>query len=70
MVLVVPVNVWQSVSFRKKKQFLSVLRPTYQNPGESMKTKDKRKARKRSSLAVKNRKSRVFTVGGEEGGTR
>ena len=63
MVLIVPVNVWQCV-FQKNTRLpiLLVPKPTpYQNPGERRETKGK-PARKRSSLAVENRKSKASVI--------
>ena len=62
MVLIVPVNVWQSVSFRKYKATYSVGSKT--NVSKSRRKKEgERKARKRScSLAVENRKSRASVI--------
>ena len=62
MVLIVPVSVWQSVFFFRKIQ--GNLFHWFQNQRIKIQEKkeDKRKARKRSSLAVENRKSRASVI--------
>ena len=59
MVLIVPVSVWQSVFSEKYKATYSIGSKTNVSKIQEKKG-DKRKARKRSSLAVENRKLFFF----------
>ena len=62
MVLIVPVNVWQCFFLKNTRLPINSIGSKTNLSKSRRKKEDKRKARKRSSLAVKNRKSRASVI--------